>query len=186
MRFRTLALVSAAVFASVFLIRAQAPAGYDVLIRGGHIVDGSGNPWVLGDVAIASGRIAAVGRIPNGTARRVIEATGSRRRAGIHRPPHALRHAAARGRHRAEQGAAGRDHRRHRRIELGGAARRAEGGRTSRDHSAGLDDLYRLFRSPEAARHLDEPHLARVGRAGAPRRDGIRRRARPRPLKSGR
>jgi dihydroorotase/N-acyl-D-amino-acid deacylase len=51
-------------------------AAYDVLIRNGRIVDGTGNPWFNGDVAIAGGRIAAVGRIPAGTARRTIDATG--------------------------------------------------------------------------------------------------------------
>ena len=51
-------------------------ATYDVLIRGGHIVDGTGNPWFAGDVAITGGRIAAVGRIPNATARRIVDATG--------------------------------------------------------------------------------------------------------------
>ena len=36
---------------------------YDVVIRGGKIVDGTGNPWFEGDVAIRGDRIAAVGRI---------------------------------------------------------------------------------------------------------------------------
>jgi N-acyl-D-amino-acid deacylase len=71
-----LLLACSAAVAVVVLVTAQAPAGYDVVIRGGRIVDGTGNPWVLGDVAIAAGRIAAVGRIPNATARRVIDATG--------------------------------------------------------------------------------------------------------------
>ena len=34
---------------------------FDVLIRGGKIVDGTGNPWFEGDVAIRGDRIAAVG-----------------------------------------------------------------------------------------------------------------------------
>ena len=34
---------------------------YDVLIRGGKLVDGTGNPWRMADVAIQGGRIAAVG-----------------------------------------------------------------------------------------------------------------------------
>ncbi len=33
---------------------------YDVLIRGGRILDGTGNPWFRADVAIREGRIAAV------------------------------------------------------------------------------------------------------------------------------
>ena len=51
-------------------------AGYDLLIRGGKIVDGTGNPWFYGDVAIAGDRIVAVGRVPNKPAKREIDATG--------------------------------------------------------------------------------------------------------------
>jgi N-acyl-D-aspartate/D-glutamate deacylase len=49
---------------------------YDLLIRGGRIVDGSGNPWFTGDVAITGDKIVAVGRVPAGTAKRVIDAKG--------------------------------------------------------------------------------------------------------------
>jgi N-acyl-D-amino-acid deacylase len=55
---------------------AQQPAGYDILIRGGRIIDGTGNPWYAGDVAIRADRIVAIGKLPNATARRVIDATG--------------------------------------------------------------------------------------------------------------
>ena len=34
---------------------------YDLLIRNGRIVDGTGSPWYSGDVAIRDGRIVAVG-----------------------------------------------------------------------------------------------------------------------------
>jgi N-acyl-D-aspartate/D-glutamate deacylase len=52
-------------------------APWDILIRGGRIVDGSGNPWFEGDVAIRGDRIAAVGRLdPQIPARRVIDARG--------------------------------------------------------------------------------------------------------------
>lgn len=57
------------------LLLAQQPA-YDVLIRNGRIVDGTGNPWYSGDVAIKDGKIAAIGRLSNPTAKRVIDATG--------------------------------------------------------------------------------------------------------------
>ena len=49
---------------------------YDVLIRGAKIVDGTGNPWFSGDVGIKDGRIAAVGRLGNAGATRVIDAKG--------------------------------------------------------------------------------------------------------------
>ena len=48
---------------------------HDIVIRGGTIVDGTGKPAFSGDVAIAGGRIAAVGG-KQGAARRDID--GSR------------------------------------------------------------------------------------------------------------
>ena len=49
---------------------------YDLLIRGGRIVDGTGNPWFRGDVAVRGDKIVAVGRVPAGQAKREIDATG--------------------------------------------------------------------------------------------------------------
>src|SRR5262249_11705206 len=50
---------------------------YDVLIRGGKVVDGTGNPWFEGDVAIRGDRIAALGRLGEDVpARRGIDARG--------------------------------------------------------------------------------------------------------------
>jgi N-acyl-D-amino-acid deacylase len=48
---------------------------YDVLIRNGKVVDGSGNPWFYGDVAIAGGKVVAIGKL-SGTAVKTIDATG--------------------------------------------------------------------------------------------------------------
>lgn len=48
---------------------------HDVLIRGGKIVDGTGKPAFTGDVAIANGRIAAVGK-DLGAAKRIVDANG--------------------------------------------------------------------------------------------------------------
>lgn len=56
-------------------IAGQTPS-YDVLIRGGRVLDGTGNPWFLADVAIKDGRIAAIGRLEGAAARRVIDAQG--------------------------------------------------------------------------------------------------------------
>jgi N-acyl-D-amino-acid deacylase len=49
---------------------------YDVIIRGGHVIDGAGNPWIKADVGIRAGRIARVGRLDGAQAARVIDATG--------------------------------------------------------------------------------------------------------------
>ena len=49
-------------------------ADYDVLIRNARIIDGSGNPWFRGDVAVKAGRIAAIGSLAGKTADRVIDA----------------------------------------------------------------------------------------------------------------
>ena len=48
---------------------------HDFLIRGGTVYDGAGSPGVAGDIAIAGGRITAIGRV-DGPAQCVIDATG--------------------------------------------------------------------------------------------------------------
>jgi N-acyl-D-aspartate/D-glutamate deacylase len=51
-------------------------APFDLVIRNGKVVDGTGNPWYHGDVAVRGDRIAALGRVPAGQARREIDARG--------------------------------------------------------------------------------------------------------------
>jgi len=49
---------------------------YDVIIRGGHLIDGTGNPWVKADVGIRDGHIVRIGRLDNVQASHVIDANG--------------------------------------------------------------------------------------------------------------
>src|SRR5277367_4277717 len=49
---------------------------YAVLIRNGHIVDGTGSPWYAADVAIRDGHIAAIGHLDSATAKQTIDAAG--------------------------------------------------------------------------------------------------------------
>ncbi|ODU94900.1 MAG: dihydroorotase [Lysobacterales bacterium 66-474] len=49
---------------------------YDLIIRNGRIIDGTGSPWYHGDVAIRGDRIVAIGRLANATARKTIDAQG--------------------------------------------------------------------------------------------------------------
>ncbi len=51
-------------------------ASFDVLIRGGLVVDGSGRPGSIDDVAVVDGRIAAIGDLSGATAAKEIDATG--------------------------------------------------------------------------------------------------------------
>ncbi len=53
---------------------AQQP--YDLVIRNGHIIDGTGSPWYSGDIGIRAGRIAAIGWLSNSPARKTIDAHG--------------------------------------------------------------------------------------------------------------
>lgn len=56
-------------------VSGQAP-GFDVIIRGGQVLDGTGAAAVRADVGIRGDRIAAVGQLTGQAARQVIDATG--------------------------------------------------------------------------------------------------------------
>lgn len=54
----------------------QAQQIFDVLLRDGMLLDGSGNAWVRGDVGIRGDRIIAVGKLRDATATTIIDARG--------------------------------------------------------------------------------------------------------------
>jgi N-acyl-D-aspartate/D-glutamate deacylase len=72
-------MVIRGLFATVFVflllgtVAADEPA-YDVVIRGGRVVDGTGNPWFRADVAVTKDRIVAIARALPGKGRREIDA----------------------------------------------------------------------------------------------------------------
>ena len=49
---------------------------YDLIIRNGKIIDGTGNPWYRGDLAVENGKIVEIARPVSGEARRLIDADG--------------------------------------------------------------------------------------------------------------
>jgi N-acyl-D-amino-acid deacylase len=51
-------------------------ARFDLVLRGGHVLDGSGSPATAADVAVAGDRIAAVERLPRGSGKREIDVSG--------------------------------------------------------------------------------------------------------------
>lgn len=71
----TLPLLSLATFAP---FAASAPERFDILIRNGRVLDGSGNPWYRADIGIKGDRIVAMGRLEDdvATATTVVDAAG--------------------------------------------------------------------------------------------------------------
>jgi len=60
----------------LFLAAPVTAQDYDLVVRHGRIVDGTGNPWFYGDVAVRGDRIVAIGHFPAASAKREIDATG--------------------------------------------------------------------------------------------------------------
>ena len=70
------ALVAMTLVAAPTAVPAAAQQSYDILIRGGRVLDGSGNPWRRADIGIDGDRVVAVGRLEDATGRRVVDAEG--------------------------------------------------------------------------------------------------------------
>jgi len=71
-----LALVASLAMLAARADQANSPQGFDVVIRNGHIIDGTGSPWYSGDIGIRSGHVAAIGNLSAASAKRTIDANG--------------------------------------------------------------------------------------------------------------
>ncbi len=71
-------LLCALLLAAIAMSRASvaAPADYDLIIRNGRVIDGTGRSGFLNDVAIKGDRIVEMGNLRNVPAKRVIDARG--------------------------------------------------------------------------------------------------------------
>jgi predicted amidohydrolase YtcJ len=51
-------------------------AEFDIVIHGGRVIDGTGNPWFYGDLGLKNGKIASIGKINPEAGQRAISAKG--------------------------------------------------------------------------------------------------------------
>ena len=75
MKLKIVLVLLVLVLISVPCLHAQAPA-FDLVITGGHIIDGTGSPWYSGDVGIRDGKIAAIGNLAATSRKHTIDAAG--------------------------------------------------------------------------------------------------------------
>ncbi len=72
---QTLGEIAAAAY-DANLVTGAIAGDYDLIIRNGHIIDGTGNPWYAADVAVSGDRLAAIGDLREAHAKREIDAKG--------------------------------------------------------------------------------------------------------------
>src|ERR1700751_3738700 len=73
---RLLRCLAAALLLPAVPLCQAAVASYDLILRNGHVIDGTGSPWYAADIAVKDGRIAAIGRLGGASATRNIDARG--------------------------------------------------------------------------------------------------------------
>jgi N-acyl-D-amino-acid deacylase len=62
--------------ASAWVAQARAQESFDIVIKGGRVVDGTGAPWYTADIGIREGKIAKIGRLNPNSGLRVLDAAG--------------------------------------------------------------------------------------------------------------
>jgi len=75
----SLRMILASLAASMLFLASAASAAdptYDLIIKNGQIIDGTGSPAYAADLAIKDGHIAAIGKLKDAQAKRVIDAHG--------------------------------------------------------------------------------------------------------------
>jgi N-acyl-D-amino-acid deacylase len=73
---KTRTIISSLFFTLLFSVSLLAQESYDIILRGGTIYDGSGNPPITGDVAINGDKIAALGDIGDASAKLEVNVEG--------------------------------------------------------------------------------------------------------------
>jgi N-acyl-D-amino-acid deacylase len=63
-------------FSSSFAQQSSRPQTFDILIKNGKILDGTGNPWYSADLGIRGDRIVAIGELSSTTGKKTIDAAG--------------------------------------------------------------------------------------------------------------
>jgi N-acyl-D-amino-acid deacylase len=57
-------------------LSANSQTSFDIIIRNGKIIDGTGNSWYYADIAVKDGKIVSIGKLQNATAAKNIDAKG--------------------------------------------------------------------------------------------------------------
>ena len=76
MKMKLHSLTFLAISTAMLPLYAAAQESFDLLIKNGRIVDGTGTPWYEADVGIVDDRIARVGNLSEASAERIIDAAG--------------------------------------------------------------------------------------------------------------